>query len=160
MKKLPPQNFVLGLARKNQTHPKRLSSFVAAHSIRVCCIPRIPFASAAPAPQIPSPTNKSESAGRRKVLADWMTSKDNWFTARVIVNRLWQHHFGRGIVRSSNNFGQLGDTPTHPALLDWLATRLMENDCNSKPSIAKSSVECVSNEQPRPRTTDCTRSRQ
>ena len=59
-------------------------------------------------------------SGRRE-LALWVASKDNPLTARVIVNRVWQHHFGQGLVRTPNNFGVLGDGPTHPRLLDWLA---------------------------------------
>ena len=62
--------------------------------------------------------------GRRAALANWIASNDNPLTARVIVNRLWQHHFGRGIVASSGDFGVTGDRPTHPELLDWLATEL------------------------------------
>ncbi len=69
----------------------------------------------------------ANTTGRRLALANWLTSPENRLTSRVIVNRLWQHHFGRGIVRSANNFGQLGDIPTHPELLDWLASNLMEN---------------------------------
>lgn len=62
--------------------------------------------------------------GRRAALANWIASKDNPLTARVIVNRLWQHHFGRGIVASASDFGVTGDRPTHPELLDWLACEL------------------------------------
>ena len=57
----------------------------------------------------------------RKELAEWVTANDNPLTARVIVNRVWQHHFGQGLVRTANNFGVLGERPTHPQLLDWLA---------------------------------------
>jgi hypothetical protein len=64
--------------------------------------------------------------GRRAALANWIASKDNPLTARVIVNRLWQHHFGRGIVASSGDFGVTGDRPTHPELLDWLASELVD----------------------------------
>ncbi|HEU4753677.1 MAG TPA: DUF1553 domain-containing protein, partial [Armatimonadota bacterium] len=53
-------------------------------------------------------------------------------TARVMVNRIWQHHFGEGIVRSPDNFGKLGDRPTHPELLDWLAKRFVENGWSIK----------------------------
>ena len=55
-----------------------------------------------------------------------MASPDNPLTARVMVNRVWQHHFGEGIVRSTNNFGKLGERPTHPELLDYLADRFVK----------------------------------
>lgn len=71
-------------------------------------------------------TAREKSAGRRIALANWIASPDNPLTARVFVNRLWQHHFGRGIVRSPNNFGLRGDAPTHPELLDWLASEFVE----------------------------------
>ena len=77
-----------------------------------------------PEPRIVPPAD-GKSTGRRLALAEWITSPENPLTARVIVNRLWQHHFGRGIVRSSSNFGFAGDPPTHPELLDWLASELI-----------------------------------
>ncbi len=76
---------------------------------------------------------KANSAGRRTVLVKWMTSATNRLTSRVIANRIWQRHFGRGIVRSSNNFGQLGEPPTHPELLDYLSQQLMRFDWHLKP---------------------------
>jgi hypothetical protein len=79
----------------------------------------------APTPSIPSPKPGQKTTGRRRILADWIASKDNPLTARVVANRLWQHHFGRGIVRSPNDFGLGGDRPTHPELLDWLASELI-----------------------------------
>jgi len=71
-----------------------------------------------------SPTPFKDGSGRRE-LADEIASADNPLTARVIVNRLWQRHFGRGIVATPSNFGLLGDRPTHPELLDYLAVRLV-----------------------------------
>ncbi len=67
-----------------------------------------------------------KSAGRRTKLAEFIVSPNNPIAARVWVNRVWQHHFGRGIVGSPNDFGKLGELPTHPDLLDWLARELME----------------------------------
>lgn len=78
-----------------------------------------------PAPVIPPQPSGAKTSGRRKVLADWIASDRNPLTARVMANRVWQHHFGRGIVRSPNNFGTQGDRPTNPPLLDWLASELV-----------------------------------
>jgi hypothetical protein len=78
-----------------------------------------------PEPATPSPYAKGETSGRRRQLAEWITDPANPLTARVMVNRLWQHHFGRGLVESSNNFGVIGDRPTHAELLDWLATEFV-----------------------------------
>jgi mono/diheme cytochrome c family protein len=66
-----------------------------------------------------------KTSGNRTALADWIVDPNNRLTARVIANRIWQQHFGRGIVRSTNNFGMLGTPPTHPELLDWLASELI-----------------------------------
>ncbi len=85
-----------------------------------------------PDPQIPKTRNSRDSSGRRLVLARWMTSKENPMPARAMANRLWQHHFGRALARTSNDFGQLGDKPTHPELLDWLAAEFQSRNWSMK----------------------------
>ncbi|MFY9255195.1 MAG: PSD1 and planctomycete cytochrome C domain-containing protein [Fuerstiella sp.] len=72
------------------------------------------------------PPDGSKTSHRRLQMAEWIASPDNPLTARVFVNRLWQHHFGKAIVRSPNNFGFLADPPTHPELLDWLADEFVK----------------------------------
>jgi hypothetical protein len=68
----------------------------------------------------------------RQELAEAIATPSNPLTARVMVNRIWQHHFGQGIVRSPSNFGRMGERPTHPELLDYLATRFVESGWSVK----------------------------
>ena len=70
--------------------------------------------------------------GRRSALADWIASPQNTLTARVMVNRIWQHHFGRGLAGNPNNFGTTGKKPTHPELLDWLAGEFIRSGWSVK----------------------------
>lgn len=84
----------------------------------------------------PGFTNKTEglrSTGRRLAYAQWLTSGKHPLVARVLVNRFWLHHFGRGIVNTPGDFGQQGERPTHPELLDWLASEFMAGGWKLKP---------------------------
>jgi hypothetical protein len=72
------------------------------------------------------------SGSGRLELARWIGSADNPLTARVMVNRIWQWHFGEGLVRTPNNFGKLGERPTHPELLDYLASRFVQSGWSIK----------------------------
>ena len=93
--------------------------------------PGVPAVLAPKQPEQPRPT--AQSTGRRLWLARWLTSHENPLVARVIVNRIWQFHFGRGLVASSNDLGVMGEPPTHPELLDWLASELMAGGWRLKP---------------------------
>jgi mono/diheme cytochrome c family protein len=84
-------------------------------------------------------TNTPEQQRRLK-LADWIASPENPLTARVLVNRIWQHHFGVGLVDTPNDFGKNGSRPTHPELLDWLASEFMNPSCDSQREEARSSL--------------------
>ncbi len=70
---------------------------------------------------------RAETTGRRAALAEWIARPDNPLATRVAANRIWHAHFGRGIVATPNDFGQLGEDPSHPELLDWLTLRFLEN---------------------------------
>jgi hypothetical protein len=83
-------------------------------------------------PAVVSPKGQMAPSARRSELAGWVVSRDNPLTARVFVNRVWQHHFGQGLVRTANDFGVRGDPPTHPELLDWLAVDFAESGWDVK----------------------------
>ncbi|MDW8207006.1 MAG: DUF1549 and DUF1553 domain-containing protein, partial [Chloroherpetonaceae bacterium] len=86
-----------------------------------------------PDPVIPEPASDAKTCGRRLVVARWIASPSNPLTARVMANRIWHYHFGRGIVRTTSNFGFLGTPPTHPELLDYLASELVRRGWRLKP---------------------------
>ncbi|MBC8355959.1 MAG: PSD1 domain-containing protein [Planctomycetes bacterium] len=83
-------------------------------------------------PEVLGATPSSLGERSRSALADWMANPYNPLVSRVWVNRLWQYHFGRGIVETASDFGVEGAEPTHPELLDWLATQLIDNGWSTK----------------------------
>lgn len=97
----------------------------------------------------PAAAEGQATTGRRTILANWLVDRQNPLAARVMVNRIWQFHFGVGLIETSSNFGLTGMNPTHPDLLDWLAVEFMENGWSIKhlhQLIMKSAVYCqVSN---------------
>lgn len=86
---------------------------------------KIPF-------EIKPPFDNAKSTGRRLAFARWLTNPQQPLTARVMINRIWKHHFGQGLVRTVGNFGKTGDRPTHPELLDWLAREFMRQGWSMK----------------------------
>ncbi len=125
---LPNQDFALSVNNCYVTPPEtHVMIRGSAHAKGKEVKPGFPEVFGVPDPVIPEPAKGAKSSGRRTALANWIASKDNPLTARVMVNRVWQYHFGRGLVPSSNDFGKLGDKPTHPELLDWLADDFAAN---------------------------------
>ena len=78
------------------------------------------------------PAGRADTTGYRRALAEWITGDDHPLAARVMVNRIWAHHFGTGLVSTASNFGRLGQKPTHPELLDWLAVEFRESGWSVK----------------------------
>jgi hypothetical protein len=78
------------------------------------------------------PPADGHTSGRRRALAEWLVSPENPLTARVMVNRIWHHHFGTGIVATLDNFGKMGEAPSNPELLDWLAVEFVKRGWSFK----------------------------
>ncbi|MCX6598739.1 MAG: PSD1 and planctomycete cytochrome C domain-containing protein [Acidobacteria bacterium] len=92
--------------------------------------PAVPTILASTQPTFPAAGERSSD--RRLAFANWLISRENPVTARVLVNRIWQAHFGEGLVRTPSDFGIMGDKPTHPELLDWLTTWFIDNGWSVK----------------------------
>ncbi len=131
----PAQSFVMALAEvKGQVPESKLfnrgdheqpTRTVTPGELSILATPEIePFQPAA----VPS-----GSSGRRLAYANWLTSGQHPLVARVLVNRFWMHHFGRGIVATPGDFGLAGDRPSHPELLDWLADEFVKGGWRLKP---------------------------
>lgn len=128
-KQFPPRKMALSV-RRSQKVPRETFVFLRGNpNLRGDKVePGFPELFGKTELQIPAVRQDQTTSGRRRGLAEWIADGDNMLTSRVIVNRIWQHHFGRGIVQSPNNFGQLGVPPTHPELLDWLAREFVKGD--------------------------------
>jgi len=110
--------------------PRAARTFIPSRSVKTEVEPALLSLLGQPAPKIKPMTKTS---GRRSALAKWIANKENPLSTRVIVNRIWQRHFGKGIVPTPNDFGTLGEPPSHPGLLDWLTMRFVENGWRMKP---------------------------
>ena len=122
--RVPYEHQALAVSEREQT-PTHILRRGNPHLVGREIKPAFPAVLNPPAVQMPTVPENAKSSRKRRVFAEWVTSAENPMTARVMVNRIWQHHFGRGIVRSTNDFGQLGTLPTHPELLDWLASEFI-----------------------------------
>jgi hypothetical protein len=94
--------------------------------------PGVPLVASRFEPEMPTARPFGESSGRRLALAKWIADDRNALTLRTLANRLWQHHFGIGLCPTSNDLGKLGEAPTDPQLLDWLAAQIPANGWSIK----------------------------
>ena len=124
----PPQRELALSVNRCEVNPPQQHVLIRgnAHAPGAPVQPGYPEVLGVPAPVLTPAGPGAQSSGRRTVLADWMSSPAHSLTPRVWANRLWQFHFGRGIVASANDFGKFGTLPTHPELLDWLASELVQ----------------------------------
>ena len=120
---MPAQEFALSV---NNAITDPTATFVNIrgnpHALGTEVKPGFPAIFGAPDPTI---TPMAKTSGRRTALANWLASEANPMTARVMMNRVWLHHFGQGLVPTPNDFGKLGEQPSHPELLNWLADEFM-----------------------------------
>ena len=130
---VPPFDYALAIA-ENGPKPKtthilaRGDVFTPKGEVQ----PAFPTVLGLPAPKLSERATEAKTTGRRRVLADWIASPQNPLTARVMVNRIWQKHFGVGIVPTPDDFGQTGERPTNQPLLDYLASEFVASGWSVK----------------------------
>jgi len=117
---------VLAVREEKSPRPTHVMLRGNPHSLGDLVEPAVPLIAARFEPPAIVPPAHGESSGRRLALARWITDPRNGLAWRTIANRIWQHHFGTGISPMPSDFGRLGEAPTHPELLDWLAATMVE----------------------------------
>ena len=129
----PPFDYALAIA-ENGPKPKatQLLARGDAFNPKAEVSPAFPAVLGLPAPPFPDRSATAQTTGRRRVLADWISSARNPLTARVMANRIWQKHFGVGLVPTPDDFGQTGERPTNQPLLDYLASEFVAGDWSVK----------------------------
>jgi uncharacterized protein DUF1553/uncharacterized protein DUF1549 len=138
--KKPSPPTCLGLQEDGPESPKTfLLERGELHARGAEIIPGVPTILGSGPAVLPAPPGAT-STGRRTLLAKWIASRDNPLTARVMVNRVWQHHFGRGIVPTPSDFGVRGESATHPELLDWLASYFVAGAGGQRSGVGEKAV--------------------
>ena len=122
----PPEQFVMGALESAAPAPPTFLFHRGDHDQPRAQVPPGELGIIGGAPAIAAKDAALPTSGRRLAYARWLTSGQHPLVARVLVNRVWHHHFGRGIVGTPGDFGRLGERPTHPELLDWLASDFMD----------------------------------
>lgn len=129
----PPFDYALAIAENGpQPQPTQVLYRGDAHSPRAEVSPGFPAVLGLAGPSVPERKGTATTTGRRRVLADWIASPENPLTSRVFVNRVWQHHFGVGLVPTPDDFGRTGLRPSNPELLDFLAAEFVRGGWSVK----------------------------
>jgi mono/diheme cytochrome c family protein len=135
LEKQKPKPFATAMAMSDAARDPRPSFFLHRGSLDTKgsqMTPGVLSVATTVEPEFAAPPPDASSTYRRRGFAEWLVSPENPLTARVMVNRIWQHHFGEGIVRTPSSFGKMGEPPSHPELLDWLATEFVERGWSIK----------------------------
>ncbi len=127
-----PLNVGQGMVDESATAPKTHILSVGAYDVPIAEVQPGFLSILDPSDAVIAPALDGKSTGRRSVLAKWLTRADNPLTARVMVNRIWHYHFGRGIAANPSDFGAMGDRPTHRELLDTLTAQFVDEGWSMK----------------------------